>query len=513
MSYSLSNKDILQNETSRNIYSQIINTSLNVEWNNIYGKPYGLDNVPNMEGDISQLQTDVANLQTIINNITGGGGTGSGIFDLGLCDSYKEGEWKFISTVKTDLETNDRLLTQNQYKFTFYDQENGESVYRDVLYIVTNDSDTEEGLYKAPCINVYRYLWDGTLQYVINLWLVNNDGTTDIAPNLNGIYSASLSNYKEIGSDYPFACDWKWKKVGYEQTNFYFNIETATADQISTLENLVTERNENYSYYIRNERESLDDPFTYNLYVWDSTNSTFVLVQESVEKEVVENTKNDEEISTIYKDLGTFGKNDDLDLKVLKDVRTNIGDNIYKPSFNIPTHYTISKRVYNSQASYSLPAVQVERVSYVVYINKTETASGVNPYTSFTVTLVKSCSDGLTKSQALDLSSTNWDSKYNFIGTLTWSPLGGGSSSVVEDITINFTNFDEELIYFADAVELSDFQLYGLTYCDVKIGNTTTRVTTSTTGSLSVPSNTVVQFNIDETSLDGSAKAFIFTKE
>ncbi len=511
MSYIKTNSDILLNETSRNVYSQMLNPNLNVEWNNIYGKPYGLDNIEDYSADIEQLKIDVSVLQEQIRNLQPSSSTG-GIFDLGLCDTYKEGEWKFISVVKTDLDTNQRKLTQNQYKFTFFDQENGESVYRDVLYIVTNDSDTTEGLYKAPCINVYRYLWDGTLQYVINLWLVNNDGTTDIAPNLNGIYSASLSNYQEIGSNYPFACDWKWKKVGYEQTNFYFNIETAAADQISTLENLVTERNENYSYYIRNKRESVSDPFTYNLYVWDPANSTFVLVQEYVDREVVEDTKDDEEVSTISKDLGTFGDNNDTDLIVLKEIRKSIGDNIYKPSFNIPTYYTISKRIYNSQAPYSLPAVQVERVSYVVYINKTETASGVNPYTSFTVTLVKSCSDGLTKSQALDLSSTNWDSQYNFIGTLTWSPLGGGGSTV-EDITINFTNFDEELIYFADAVELSDFQLYGLTYCDVKIGNTTTRVTTSTTGSLSVPSNTVVQFNIDETSLDGSAKAFIFTKE
>lgn len=511
MSYIKTNSDILLNETSRNVYSQMLNPNLNVEWNNIYGKPYGLDNIGDYSADIEQLKIDVETLQEQIRNLQPSSSTG-GIFDLGLCDTYKEGEWKFISVVKTDLDTNQRKLTQNQYKFTFFDQENGESVYRDVLYIVTNDSDTTEGLYKAPCINVYRYLWDGTQQYVINLWLVNNDGTSPNAPNLNGIYSASLSNYQEIGSDYPFALDWSWKKLGYRQTNFYYNIETAEENQISVLNNVVSERSEEYSYYIRNVRESVSNPFTYNLYVWDTTNTTFVKVQEAVDREVVEE-KDEEDENTISKDLGTFGDNSDTDLIVLKEIRKSIGDNIYKPSFNIPTYYTISKRIYNSQSSYSLPAVQVERVSYVVYINKTETASGVNPYTSFTLTLVKSCSDGLTKSQALDLSSTNWDGQYNFIGTLTWSPLGGGSTIIVEDITINFTNFDEELIYFADAVELSDFQLYNLTYCDVKIGNTTTRVTTSTTGSLSVPSNTVVQFNIDETSLDGSAKAFIFTKQ
>lgn len=497
--------------------SQVLNPTLNVEWNDIYGKPDGLDDFADYSADIEQLKTDVETLKTQMRQISqeqGGSNYGSGIFDIGLCDSYKEGEWKLIYLVKSDLDDNNRLLTQNMYKFTYYDQENGESVYRDILFTVTNDSDTTEGIYKAPCVNLYRYLYDGTYQYVINLWLVNNDGTSAVAPNLNGIYSASLANYHEIGSDYPFACEWKWKKVGYEQTVFYYDIETPSDQQIAKLEQLVSQKSENYSYYIRNQRETQDDPYTYALYIWDVTNETFVLVQNSVEQDTVEEqVENNQEISTIYKDLGTFGENDDLDLKVLKDVRTNIGDNIYKPSFNIPTYYTISKRIYNSQASYSLPAVQVERVSYVVYINKTETASGVNPYTSFTVTLVKSCSDGLTKSQTLDLSSTNWDSQYNFIGTLTWSPLGGGSTTIVEDITINFTNFDEELIYFADAVELSDFQLYNLTYCDVKIGNTTTRVTTSTTGSLSVPSNTVVQFNIDETSLDGSAKAFIFTKE
>ena len=493
MSYIKTNSDILLNETSRNVYSQMLNPNLNVEWNNIYGKPYGLDNIGDYSADIEQLKIDVETLQEQIRNLQPSTSTG-GIFDLGLCDTYKEGEWKFISVVKTDLDTNQRKLTQNQYKFTFFDQENGESVYRDVLFIVTNDSDTEEGLYKAPCINVYRYLWDGTQQYVINLWLVNNDGTSPNAPNLNGIYSASLSNYQEIGSNYPFALDWSWKKLGYRQTNFYYNIETAEENQISVLDSVVSERSEEYSYYIRNVRESVSDPFTYNLYVWDTTSSTFVKVQEAVDREVVEE-KDEEDENTISKDLGTFGDNSDIDLIVLKEIRKSIGDNIYKPTFNIPTYYTISKRIYNSQASYSLPAVQVERVSYVVYI-----------------TLVKSCSDGLTKSQALDLSSTNWDSQYNFTGTVTWSPLGGGGSTV-EDITINFTNFDEELIYFADAVELSDFQLYNLTYCDVKIGNTITRVTTSTTGSLSVPSNTVVQFNIDETSLDGSVKAFIFTKE
>lgn len=512
MSYSLSNRDILQNETSRNIYSQIINTSLNVEWNNIYGKPYGLDSVPELEGDISQLQTDVANLQTIINNITGGGGTGSGIFDLGLCDSYKEGEWKFISTVKTDLDTNNRLLTQNQYKFTFFDQENGESVYRDVLYIVTNDSDTEEGLYKAPCINVYRYLWDGTLQYVINLWLVNNDGTTDIAPNLNGIYSASLANYYEIGSDYPFACDWKWKKVGYEQTNFYFNIETETADQISTLENLVTEKNENYSYYIRNERESLDDPFTYNLYVWDPTNSTFVLVQESVDKEVVEDAKSDEEVSTISKDLGTYGENDDLDKIVLKDIRTNITSNMFKgDKFEIPNVYSISKRVYNSEYSYRLPDLYVERVNYFAYIKKTVSASNVNPWNDFKITLIKSCPEGLTKSQEIDCSDTNWDAYYNFTGTVTWSPLGGGGSTE-EEITINFTDFDEELLYFASEATLSDFVFYNLTSVTVTIGNNSPVTVTDQSSDITIPSSTLVKFSIDPNIVGLTSRAFIFTK-
>lgn len=514
MSYSLSNKDILQNETSRNIYSQIINTSLNVEWNNIYGKPYGLDNVPELEGDVDQIKIDIANLQNAINNITGGEGTGSGIFDLGLCDSYKEGEWKFISTVKTDLDTNNRLLTQNQYKFTFYDRENNESVYRDVLYIVTNDSDTTEGLYKAPCINVYRYLWDGTLQYVINLWLVNNDGTSDIAPNLNGIYSSTLSNYQEIGSDYPFACDWKWKKVGYEQTNFYYNIETATVDQISTLENLVTERNENYSYYIRNERESLSDPFTYNLYVWDSTNSTFVLVQESVEKDVVEDiTKNDEEVSTLYKDLGTYGENDDLDLIVLKDIRTNLTSNIFKGNkFEIPNVYSISKRVYNSQYSYRLPDLYVERVNYFAYVKKTVTTGNTNPWNDFTITLVKSCPEGLKKSQVIDCSDSNWDANYNFEGTVTWTELGGGGSQVESyDVTINFTDYDQELLYFSQATTLSDFNFYNLSSVTVTVGSTDYTVTTSTTTPISVPAGTVVSFSVS-TPLSSQAKAFIFTK-
>ena len=195
----------------------------------------------------------------------------------------------------------------------------------------------------------------------------------------------------------------------------------------------------------------------------------------------------------------------------MKEIRKSIGDNIYKPSFNIPTYYTISKRIYNSSASYSLPAVQVERVSYVVYINKTETASGVNPYTSFTITLVKSCSDGLTKSQALDLSSTNWDSQYNFIGTLTWSPLGGGGSSE-EEVTINFTDFDEELLYFASEATLSDFVFYNLTSVIVTVGNSSPVTVTDQSSNVVVPSSTLVKFSIDPNIVGLTSRAFIFTK-
>lgn len=517
MNYNLNNTDVIKNETSRNIYSQMLNPNLNVEWNNIYGKPYGLDHIGEYEDDIDQLKIDVSVLQQQIANLDPSGGGGSGVFDLGLCDSYKEGEWKLISVVKTDLENNSRLLTQNQYKFTFHDQENGENVYRDVLYIVTNDSDTTSGMYKAPCINLYRYLWDGTLQYVINLWLVNNDGTTDIAPNLNGIYSSSLNNYHEIGSDYPFACDWTWKKVGYEQTNFYFNIETPTNQQIAKLEQLVTEKNENYSYYIRNERESVSDPFTYNLYVWDSTNETFVLVQESVDKDVVEETKNNEEQNSMIKDLGTYGENDDLDKIVLKDIRTNITSNMFKgDKFEIPNVYSISKRVYDSEYSYRLPDLYVERVNYFAYVKKTVSASNTNPWNDFKITLIKSCSEGLKKSQEIDCSDNNWDAYYNFEGTVTWTELGsggGGTINIDESVTVNFTNFDEELLYFPGSTTITDFQLIGISYVDLTRGGATTRITSSTTGGILISQGDLVQLNIDPTSLDGSAKAFVFTKQ
>lgn len=501
--------------------SQVLNPTLNVEWNDIYGKPDGLDDFADYSADIEQLKIDVETLKTQMRQISqeqGGGGYGSGIFDIGLCDSYKEGEWKLIYLVKSDLDDNDRLLTQNMYKFTYYDQENGESVYRDILFTVTNDSDTTEGMYKAPCINLYRYLYDGTYQYVINLWLVNNDGTSAIAPNLNGIYSASLANYHEIGSDYPFACEWKWKKVGYEQTVFYYNIETPSEQQIAKLEQLVSQKSENYSYYIRNQRETQDDPYTYALYIWDATNETFVLVQSSVEQETVEEqVVNNQEMNTLYKDLGTYGENDDLDKIVLKDIRTNITSNMFKgDKFEIPNVYSISKRVYNSEYSYRLPDLYVERVNYFAYVKKTVSASNVNPWNDFKITLIKSCPEGLKKSQEIDCSDNNWDAYYNFEGTVTWTELGsGGGGSVVidESVTVNFTNFDEELIYFPQSTTITDFQLIGISYVDLTRGGVTTRITSLTTGGILISQGDLVQLNIDPTSLDGSAKAFVFTKQ
>ena len=496
--------------------SQVLNPTLNVEWNDIYGKPDGLDDFADYSADIEQLKIDVETLKTQMRQISQeqGGGYGSGIFDIGLCNSYKEGEWKLIYLVKSDLDDNNRLLTQNLYKFTYYDQENGESVYRDILFTVTNDSDTTEGMYKAPCINLYRYLYDGTYQYVVNLWLVNNDGTSAIAPNLNGIYSASLANYHEIGSDYPFACEWKWKKVGYEQTVFYYNIETPSDQQIAKLEQLVSQKDENYSYYIRNQRETQDDPYTYALYIWDATNETFVLVQSSVEQDTVEEqVVNNQEMNTLYKDLGTYGENDDLDKIVLKDIRTNITSNMFKgDKFEIPNVYSISKRVYNSQYSYRLPDLYVERVNYFAYIKKIVSASNVNPWNDFKITLIKSCSDGLTKSQEIDCSDNNWDAYYNFTGTVTWSPLGGGGSQVESyDVTINFTDYDQELLYFSQATTLSDFVFYNLTSVTITVSSTDYTVTTSTTTPISVPAGTVVSFSVS-TPLSSQAKAFIFTK-
>ena len=123
------------------------------------------------------------------------------------------------------------------------------------------------------------------------------------------------------------------------------------------------------------------------------------------------------------------------------------------------------------------------------------------------------------KSQEIDLGENNWDSNGNYIGEITWTEFGeggGGGGTVItpnETVTINFTNFDEELIYFPSDVILNEFQLIGMNYVDVKIGSTVTRVTSSSSNSISINSGTLVQFNIDESSLDGNVKAFVFNKE
>jgi uncharacterized protein (TIGR02145 family) len=220
------------------------------------------------------------------------------------------------------------------------------------------------------------------------------------------------------------------------------------------------------------------------------------------------------EPQTLYKDLGTYGENDDLDLIVLKDIRQLIISNINLNKFDIPNYYSISKKISNSD----LREIYAERVNYLIYVKKSISENNSDGWSDCKITLTKSCAEGLEKSQEIDLGENNWDSNGNYIGEITWTEFGegGGGGTVItpiETVTINFTNFDEELIYFPSDVILNGFQLIGMNYVDMKIGSTVTRVTSSSSNSISINSGTLVQFNIDESSLDGNVKAFVFNKE
>ena len=163
-----------------------------------------------------------------------------------------------------------------------------------------------------------------------------------------------------------------------------------------------------------------------------------------------------------------------------------------------------------------MPDLYVERVNYFAYVKKTVTTGSTNPWNDFKITLIKSCPEGLKKSQEIDCSDTNWDAYYNFEGTVTWTELGsGGGDAVVidESVTVNFTNFDEELLYFPQSTTITDFQLIGISYVDLTREGVTTRITSSTTGGILISQGDLVQLNIDEASLDGTAKAFVFTKQ
>lgn len=221
------------------------------------------------------------------------------------------------------------------------------------------------------------------------------------------------------------------------------------------------------------------------------------------------------ETPTLFKDLGTYGENDNLDLIVLKDIRQSIISNMNLNNFDIPNYYSISKKINNTD----LREIYAERVNYLIYVKKSISENNSDGWSDCKITLTKSCSEGLEKSQEIDLGENNWDSNGNYIGEITWTEFGeggGGGGTVItpnETVTINFTNFDEELIYFPSDVILNEFQLIGMNYVDVKIGSTVTRVTSSSSNSISINSGTLVQFNIDESSLDGNVKAFVFNKE
>lgn len=220
------------------------------------------------------------------------------------------------------------------------------------------------------------------------------------------------------------------------------------------------------------------------------------------------------ETPTLFKDLGTYGENADLDLIVLKDIRQSIISNINLSNFDIPNYYSISKKINNLD----LREIYAERVNYLTYVKKSISESNSDGWSDCKIILTKSCSEGLEKSQEIDLGENNWDSNGNYIGEITWTEFGegGGGGTVInpnETVTLNFTNFDEELIYFPSDVNLNEFQLIGMNYVDVKIGSTVTRVTSSSSNSILVNGGTLVQFNIDESSLDGNVKAFVFNKE
>ena len=220
------------------------------------------------------------------------------------------------------------------------------------------------------------------------------------------------------------------------------------------------------------------------------------------------------ETPTLFKDLGTYGENDDLDLIVLKDIRQSIISNINLNKFDIPNYYSISKKINNSD----LREIYAERINYLTYVKKSVSENNSDGWSDCKIILTKSCSEGLEKSQEIDLGENNWDSNGNYIGEITWTEFGegGGGGTVInpnETVTLNFTNFDEELIYFPSDVSLNEFQLIGMNYVDVKIGSTVTRVTSSSSNPILVNGGTLVQFNIDESSLDGNVKAFVFNKE
>lgn len=223
------------------------------------------------------------------------------------------------------------------------------------------------------------------------------------------------------------------------------------------------------------------------------------------------------EPQTLYKDLGTYGENDDLDKIVLKDFRDTIVSNIYLKDFDIPNVYSIGKKIDNSQSVNLLSEIYVERVNYFAYVKKVNNETDY-PWEDCKITLIKSCPEGLKKSQEIDLGRSNWDSNNEYIGEIEWTELGsggegGGTINIDESVTVNFTNFDEELIYFPTSTTITDFQFIGINYVDLKIGQTTTRITPLTTSGILISQGDLVQFNIDPSSLDGSAKAFVFTKQ
>ena len=219
------------------------------------------------------------------------------------------------------------------------------------------------------------------------------------------------------------------------------------------------------------------------------------------------------EPQTLYKDLGTYGENDDLDKIVLKDLRDTIVLNIYFKDFDIPNVYSIGKKIDNSQSVNLLSEIYVERVNYFAYVKKVNNETDY-PWEDCKITLVKSCPEGLKKSQEIDLGRSNWDSNNEYIGEIEWTELGsgGGGGSSEEEVTINFTDFDEELLYFASEATLSDFVFYNLTSVTVTVGNNSPVTVTDQSSDITIPSSTLVKFSINPNIVGLTSRAFIFTK-
>lgn len=197
-----------------------------------------------------------------------GGGSGSGVVDLGLLETYREGEFELVKAIRADIDANHGLAKQNSYKFTTIDNEN---CYVEYLFTVANFTDVyPENATKTPSVTLYRQSVDGKMEVVENVWLCSDDevyylNSQDERVYLVGVYRESLQNY--LGIDHPTAYSrkWVWRDLNEpRQTKFVIETPTAAEDQIAALEAAFQNNlSEDFTYLVKNI-----DGVTYSLYTW-----------------------------------------------------------------------------------------------------------------------------------------------------------------------------------------------------------------------------------------------------